>query len=224
METRWKEQGQRKDARRTRIPARSVVNRDVSEDTTIGVGHKEAQCWFEQVYTKSNPPQDPLQRDIREWTNPAEKGQGHNQSTGQRDNSKKPGKGNQNQDKAESLDEEAGQRSLDDFGMKRQRVELVGDVQEHSDELEMPKVDRAVFVFCVHNCKRCQVRRGELFEVCVQGSEEPAGTHEMKPEKSTGEVFLAVGCRDDRRIAGSGSVVSTCPVGYATSVPTRPKL
>ena len=46
------------------------------------IGHKEAQCWFEQEYTKSNPPQDPLQRDIREWTNPAEKGHGHNQPQG----------------------------------------------------------------------------------------------------------------------------------------------
>ena len=43
------------------------------------IGHKAAQCWFKQEYTKSSPPQDPLQRDIREWTNPAEKGQGHNQ-------------------------------------------------------------------------------------------------------------------------------------------------
>ena len=58
----------------------------------------------------------------------------------------------------------------------------------------------------------------------VQGSEEPAGTHEMNPEKSTGEVFLTVGCRDDRPIADSGSVVFTYPVGYATSVHTRPKL
>ena len=31
------------------------------------IGHKEAQCWFSQEYMKSNPSQDPLQRDIREW-------------------------------------------------------------------------------------------------------------------------------------------------------------
>ena len=46
------------------------------------IGHKEAQCCSKQEYTKSNPPQDPLQRDAREWTNPAEKGQGHNQPKG----------------------------------------------------------------------------------------------------------------------------------------------
>ena len=33
------------------------------------IGHKEAQCWFQQEYTKSNPPQDPFQRDIRERMN-----------------------------------------------------------------------------------------------------------------------------------------------------------
>ena len=55
----------------------------------------------------------------------------------------------------------------------------------------------------------------------VQGSEEPAGTHETKPDESTGEVFFAVGCRDDRPIVASGSVMSTFPVDYATSVPTE---
>ena len=39
--------------------------------------------------------------------------------------------------------------------------------------------------------------------------------------QSTGEVLFAVGCRDDRPIVDSGSVVSTCPVDYATSVPTE---
>ena len=37
------------------------------------------QCWFKQEYMKSNPSQDPLQRDNREWSNTSEKGQGHNQ-------------------------------------------------------------------------------------------------------------------------------------------------
>ena len=54
----------------------------------------------------------------------------------------------------------------------------------------------------------------------MQGSEEPAGTHE-KHDQFTGEVLFAVGCRDDRPIVDSGSVVSTCPVDYATSVPTE---
>ena len=53
----------------------------------------------------------------------------------------------------------------------------------------------------------------------VQGSVEPAGTRE--PQPSTGEVLFAVGCRDDRPIVASGSVESTCPVDYATSVPTE---
>ena len=52
------------------------------------------------------------------------------------------------------------------------------------------------------------------------GSEEPAGTHQ-KFDQSTGEVLFAVGCRDDRPSVDFGSVVSTCPVDYATSVPTE---
>ena len=52
------------------------------------------------------------------------------------------------------------------------------------------------------------------------GGEEPAGTHE-KFDQSTGEVHFAVGCRDDRPNVDSGSVVSTCPVDYATSVSTE---
>ena len=54
----------------------------------------------------------------------------------------------------------------------------------------------------------------------TQRSEEPAGTHE-KFDQSTGEVVFDVGCRDDRPNVESGSVVSTCPVDYATSVPTE---
>ena len=42
----------------------------------------------------------------------------------------------------------------------------------------------------------------------LDGSEEPAGTHD-KIGRSTGEVPSAVGCRDDRPIVDSGSVVST---------------
>ena len=40
-----------------------------------------------------------------------------------------------------------------------------------------------------------------------------------KIDQATGEVLLAVGCRDDRPVVDSGSVVFTCPVDYATSVP-----
>ena len=54
------------------------------------IGHKEAQCWFKQEYMKSNPSQDPSQRDMREWSNTSEKGQSHNQPKGK---SKGKGKG-----------------------------------------------------------------------------------------------------------------------------------
>ena len=57
----------------------SVVSRDVLKDAAIGVGEsatKKRSVGSKQEYTKSNPPQDPLPRDIREWTNSAEKGQG----------------------------------------------------------------------------------------------------------------------------------------------------
>ena len=78
------------------------------------IGHKEAQCWFKQEYMKSTPSQHLLQRDIREWSNTSEKGQGHSQpkgkgkGTGKR---KHPGKGNHNQDQAGSPNED-GQRTL----------------------------------------------------------------------------------------------------------------
>ena len=55
--------------------------------------------------------------------------------------------------------------------------------------------------------------------VC-DGYDGPAGTHK-KFDQSTGEVLFAVGCRDDRPVADSGSVVSTCPKDYATSIPTE---
>ena len=39
------------------------------------IGHWESQCWFKQEYAMNNPGQDPLQRDIREWSSSSEKGQ-----------------------------------------------------------------------------------------------------------------------------------------------------
>ena len=106
------------------------------------IGHKESQCWFKQEYTKNNPPQDPLQRDIREWSNSAEKGRGHNQLKGKgkgKDKRKTCGKRNRNQDQAGSSDEETGQRRLDDLGVRRQRVEFVGDVKENDVFLRQPE-------------------------------------------------------------------------------------
>ena len=72
---------------------------------------------------KSNPPQDPLQRDIREWTHTSEKGQGHNQPKGKgqgkgKGKRKHPGKGNHNHGQAGFPNEETGQRMLGDFGFK----------------------------------------------------------------------------------------------------------
>ena len=179
---------------------------------------------------KSNPPQDTLQRDIREWANTSEKGQGHSQPKGKgkgkgKGKRKHPGKGNHSQHQVGSPNEETGQRTLGDFGIKRQRLEFVGDVQEN-DDFERPRLDRAAYVSCVQKCKsvtmdstECQVRRRE-FCSGMYGSEEPASTHE-KFDQSTEEVLFSVGCRDDRPIVDSGGVVSTCPVDYATSVPTE---
>ena len=129
------------------------------------IGNKEAQCWFEQEYMKSNPSQDPLQRDIRDWSNTSEKGQGHSQpkakdkgeGMGKR---KYPGKGNHYQDQAGSPNE-GGQRTLGDFGSERQRVEFVGDVQEN-DDFEFPRLDRAAHVFCVQQCKSVMMDSTEV--------------------------------------------------------------
>ena len=54
----------------------------------------------------------------------------------------------------------------------------------------------------------------------MDSTELRSSSHE-KNDQSTGEVLFAVGCRDDRPIVDSGSVVSTCPVDYVTSVPTE---
>ena len=81
-------------------------------------------------------------------------------------------------------------------------------------------------MFCVQKCKSVTMDSTELPSSStrvfsgVHGSEEPAGTHE-KFDHSTREVLFAVGYRDDRQIVDSGSVVSTCPVDCATSVPTE---
>ena len=179
---------------------------------------------------KSSPPQDTLQRKIREWTNTSQKGQGHSQRKGigkgkGKGNRTHPGKGSHNQDHAGSPSEETGQRTLGDCGIKRQRVDFVGDVQEN-DDFETPRVDRAAYVFCVRTCNSVTMDSTELPSSSTrvfsgkQGSEEPAGTHE-KLDQSTGGVLFAVGCRDDRPFVDSRSVVSTCPVDYATSVPTE---
>ena len=134
-----------------------------------------------------------MQRDIREWTNASEKGQGHDQpkgkGKGKREGKRKhPGRGNHNQDQAGSPTED-GQRTLVDFGLKRQRVEFVGDVQEN-DDFETPSW------IGVQKCKSVMIDSTELPSSSTRlfdGSEEPAGTH-VKYDQSTGEVLFAVGC------------------------------
>ena len=64
------------------------------------------------------------------------------------------GKGHRNQDQTGSPDEETGQRSLDDFGMKLQRVEFVGDIQEN-DDFETPRVDRAALCVLRSKVQEC---------------------------------------------------------------------
>ena len=93
------------------------------------IGHEEAQGWFKQEYMKSNPSQYPLQRDFREWSNTSEKGQGHSQPKGKgkgkgKGTRKHPKRWNHSQDQAGSPNEETGQRTSGDFGIKRQRVEF----------------------------------------------------------------------------------------------------
>ena len=88
---------------------------------------------------------------------------------------------------------------MGDFGLERQRVQFVGDVQENDDS-ETPRLDRAAHVFCVQKRKGIMMDSTEL--PCsptrvFDGSEEPAGTRENF-DQSTGEVLFAVGCRDDR--------------------------
>ena len=114
---------------------------------------------------KSNPSQDPLQGDIREWSNTSEKGQSHNQPRAKakakaRVRKKHSGRGNHKQDQTGSPNED-GQRTLGDFGIKRQRIEFVGDVQEN-DDFESPRLDRAAYVFCVQKCNSISMDSTEL--------------------------------------------------------------
>ena len=92
--------------------------------------------------------------------------------------------------------------------------------------LRLPDWIEQFYVFCVQKCNSISMDSTELpsssNRVC-DVYEKPAGTHENF-DQSTGEVFFAVGCRDERPIVDSGSVVSTCPVDYATSVPTESPL
>ena len=88
-------------------------------------------------------------------------------------------------------------------------------------------MDRAAYVFCVQKCESVMTDWTELSSSSkrgfsgVHGCEESAGTHDTKLDQSTGELLFVIECRDDRPIVDSGTVVSTCSVDYATSVPTE---
>ena len=188
------------------------------------IGHKEAQCWLKQEYMKSNTSQDPLKRDIREWSNTSETGQGQSQPKGRskgkgKGKKKHPRKGNHSQEKAGSPNED-GQRTIGDFGIKRQGVEFVGDVQEN-DDFESPFGSSSLCFLRseVQQCFNGSDRTAEFVDESLWW-EWGASGHSWKIQ-STGEVLFAIGCRDDRPIVDSGSVVSKCPVDHATSVPTE---
>ena len=165
------------------------------------IGHKEAQCWFKQEYMKSNPSQDPLQRDICEWSDTSEKGQGHSQPKGKekvktraRENIQE--KGTTTRTRLDLRMKMDSVRWVISF-LKRQRVGFVGDAQG-VDDFETPRLDRAACVFCVQECKSEMVDSTELPSSSTRvfdGSEGPAGTHENF-DQSTGEVLFAVGLID----------------------------
>ena len=107
------------------------------------------------------------------------------------------------------------------ISVKKARAEFIGDVQEN-DHFELPDWIEQLSCF-VQESKSVMMDSTKLPSSSTRdfdGSEEPAGTHQ-KFDQSTGEVLFAVGCRDDRPIVDSGSVVSTCPEDYATSAPTE---
>ena len=122
---------------------------------------------------KSNPPQDPLQRDIREWSYTIEKGQGDSKPKSKdkgkgKGMRKHQGKGNHNQDQDQAgSPNEDRQRTLGDSGIKRQRVEFDGDVQEN-DDFEDSQIGSS-FAFKSARVlwgirRNCQVRRRRVFD------------------------------------------------------------
>ena len=69
---------------------------------------------------------------------------------------------------------------MGDFGLKRQRVEFVGDVQEN-DDFRTLRLDRAAHVFCVQQCSSVTMDSTELpssSNRISDGREEAAGTRE----------------------------------------------
>ena len=189
-----------------------MVSRDVLEDTAIGAGESATRSRSVGINKSTQRPIHRRTRCKETFVNGRTQQRKGKVTTcpkvkvkaivkGKR---KHPGKGNRNQDEAGSPDEETGQRRLDDFGMKRQRVELScvlrSKVQESHDGFD----GIAKFV-------------NESF--FRSAGEWRAGQPHEKTDQE--RCFFAVGCRDERPTVDSGSVVSTCPVDYATSVPTE---
>ena len=69
---------------------------------------------------------------------------------------------------------------VSNFGIIRQRVEFVGDVQEY-DYFKSPRLDRTAYLFCVQKCNSVTMDSTELPSSSKRvsgGSEEPGGTRE----------------------------------------------
>ena len=122
---------------------------------------------------KSNPSQDPLQRDIREWSNTSEKGQGHSQPKGKgkgkgKDKRKHPGKGNHNQDQAGSPNED-GQRTLGDFWYKTSKSRNLSVISKRMMILRLTDWIEQLMCFAFKSAtvlrwirRNCQARRREF--------------------------------------------------------------
>ena len=113
-----------------------------------------------------------MQRDIREWSNMSEKGQGHSQPKGKgngkgKGKRKHPGKGNHNQDQAGSPNED-GQRTLGDFGTKVKELSL----SVMSKRMMILRVSEQLMCFAFKSAtvfqwirRNCRVRRRESLMV-----------------------------------------------------------
>ena len=174
----------------------SVVSRDVLEDTAFGVGELatrsrsvglnknmhitiQGKTHCKEIFVNGRA----HRRKDKITACPKEKDR--EKEIGKRNN---PGEGNRSQDQIGSPDEETGQRRLDDFGLKRQKIELVGDFQGHND-FEAPEVDRAAYVFFSQKCKSGMIDWMKLPSSSTSGmqvSGEPAGTHgkNISPQES----------------------------------------
>ena len=125
------------------------------------IGHKEAQSLgyrrvFEEQSTAGHVAKRHSRMDklVRERARPPPA-----QKVKARENIQE--KENHKQDQAGSPNEETGQRTLGDFGIRRQRSEFLVDVQE-IDDFETPRVDRAACVYCIQKRKSVMVDSTEL--------------------------------------------------------------